>query len=343
MARFGLLLSSAVATSVSPLVNIERADIKSQSGGNFTDGCGCVSRDIAVSLYRSTRDLLWRRNQAKRLPSVFQIRYQGIKGILVLNSALDSSTIVTRPSMKKFSTTRFPAISVCDFSRPFSFGHLNRQFIMLLSGLGVDDKVFLDIQQEHFERLRKMLWDRDSALMLLEWRNRAIEFVDDDLEENQNPAGKDIAQPYKHLRQLQKDLIVNDSPKLRILIPQSRTLFGVAETPRYNKKTENRLAGILEPGECMVRLTMRGDKQISLRGPVVVSKNPCYLLGDVRVLRAVSSADRPELRALESDLVDCLVFPIEGERPHSEEIAGSDLVSVMTPYRKKIVHQWKGL
>ena len=53
-------------------------------------------------------------------------------------------------------------------------------------------------------------------------------------------------------------------------------------------------------------------------GTVVVAKNPCLHPGDVRVLEAV---DVPELH----HLVDCLVFPKKGERPHANEASGSDL------------------
>jgi len=54
-------------------------------------------------------------------------------------------------------------------------------------------------------------------------------------------------------------------------------------------------------------------------GEVLVTKNPCLYPGDIRRLEAV---DIPELRPF---IRDCIVFPVLGSRPHSNEISGSDL------------------
>ncbi|CAF2572915.1 unnamed protein product [Rotaria sp. Silwood2] len=52
---------------------------------------------------------------------------------------------------------------------------------------------------------------------------------------------------------------------------------------------------------------------------VLVTKNPCLYSGDLRRLEAV---DIPTLRPF---IHDCIVFPVVESRPHSNEIAGSDL------------------
>ncbi|KAK8996128.1 hypothetical protein V6N11_076376 [Hibiscus sabdariffa] len=49
-------------------------------------------------------------------------------------------------------------------------------------------------------------------------------------------------------------------------------------------------------------------------GKVVVTKNPCLHPGDVRILEAVYEAQLEE-----KGLVNCLVFPQKGERPHPND------------------------
>ena len=49
-----------------------------------------------------------------------------------------------------------------------------------------------------------------------------------------------------------------------------------------------------------------------------MAKNPCLHPGDIRILEAV---DVPHLHSM----VDCLVVPQNGHRPHPNEASGSDL------------------
>jgi RNA-dependent RNA polymerase len=89
--------------------------------------------------------------------------------------------------------------------------------------------------------------------------------------------------------------------------------------------------GVLEYGEVFIQYNHINDDKLDMidKPPtipptilnnikVVITKNPCHHPGDVRTFMAV---DRPELR----HLVDVVVFPQKGPRPHPNEISGSDL------------------
>lgn len=63
---------------------------------------------------------------------------------------------------------------------------------------------------------------------------------------------------------------------------------------------------------------------------VLVTKNPCHLPGDVRKFWAVNI---PELK----HIIDCIVFPQKGKRPHSNEMAGKILLSLRLVFIVRII------
>jgi RNA-dependent RNA polymerase len=110
--------------------------------------------------------------------------------------------------------------------------------------------------------------------------------------------------------------------KARILLPvtEARLMMGVMDE-----------TGLLEYGQVFVQYTrMRGEgdenfvenNKTVVEGKVVVTRNPCLHPGDVRQLEAV---DVPDLR----HLVDCVVFPRKGARPHPNEMAGNNQIGFL--------------
>ena len=303
--RIGLLFSAAKPTHVEvPNENVKEVeDITTIDGNfNFTDGCGAISEHLARRILEGTNVSL----ESHELPSVFQIQYQGCKGVVVRDPSLTEVDLLIRKSMKKFQpgTKPFKEVWLCDHSRPYSYGHLNKQFIMLFSGLGIKNEVFLQKQRELFEHLESMTEDPTVAIQMLFWNNQpdVAARVVKCLTKQAFKADKFIQKQISHLQ----SKLIEKMEKLRLLVEKSRNVFGVCD-----------LLQVLEYGECFFRPMIHGKPQ-TVCGKVTVAKNPCYLLGGVRVLKAV---DKPHLE----HLVDCIVFPTKGKRPHPSEIAGSDL------------------
>ena len=313
MARFGLLFSEVLMTRIE--INNEQIqtieDIESDCRRyNFTDGCGWIDLHMAKRLTKEINNIDGIHLDENAPPSVFKIRLQGYKGVLALHKEIPGNTICVRPSMKKFATTSHPRLGVCDYSKQFTFGHLNQQYITLLSGLGVEDDVFHDLQISHFKQVQEMCSNPEAAIRILQWQKQS------DLAESVMTTQKMDQLSESVLRRIKK-VQANfslRSEKLKILVPESRYIFGVCDP-----------YGILEYGQCFVRITSKGDGLIdTISGAVVVCKTPCYLLGDVRVLQAISERENPKVSKL-NHLADCIVFPVRGLRPHPNEIAGSDL------------------
>lgn len=298
--RIGLLFSKATRTDViiSEKDVIFADDIETRMG-NFTDGCGSISTELAKGITEGAKlDL-----KEGYLPSVYQIRYNGCKGVVSVDPNVGASGLVLRKSMVKFKsgTKPFDSIWLCGYSKPYTYGKLNKQFIMLLSGLGINDQIFLKKQQQFFEMIEKMTTSSEVATKMFLW--------DDQPDQARAMAKCPDLTSNKHLHEAVRKLqskYVEKLHKLRIFVEESRRVFGVCDQ-----------LNVLEYGQCFLRPTMRG-KPYTIKGKVVIAKNPCYLLGDIRVLDAI---DIPKLH----HLVDCIVFPTKGKQPHPNEIAGSDL------------------
>lgn len=106
-----------------------------------------------------------------------------------------------------------------------------------------------------------------------------------------------------------------DEQRCRILVPQSRLLFGICDP----SSKSNELPRIPE-GCCYVRITKDGDGEARTvtNTEVLVTRNPCSHPGDLRKLKAI---DIPEY----AHLVDCIVFSVKGKRPGADLMSGGDL------------------
>ena len=262
MAREGLLFSSVQMSGV----YVEKEDIIKgedieQGGFCFTDGCGEISQDM---LDRVMETLSSSFLPPDYVPSVLQLRLQGMKGVVALNPGLEQGKLLLRPSQNKFDTNFDSCLAVAGISRPYTFAHLNKQFIILLSGLGVPDSVFLTLHEEFFQLVESMLYDKEAAITMMQWKNQwdvaehlakmsALNLST--LSSTKSPGeiyrstepGVEIM---RKLAETQEKILTSDrkkkkdgsvKEKLRILVRESRLIYGVCDQ-----------GGQLQYGQCQV-------------------------------------------------------------------------------------------
>ncbi|XP_069103165.1 uncharacterized protein [Argopecten irradians] len=275
-------------------------DIKS---GNycFTDGIGKIS----VPLAKKVADSLL----MDPVPSAFQIRYGGCKGVVSQDPNLgNSEEIHIRKSMRKFNSPS-KNLEILQTTHPGQL-HLNRQVITLLSGLGVKDTVFMALQEKMLFKMADMFLDNTLAARALAEANLGIKYKD------LMRAGVSLINEAffrsvlmtiykrKHGELIRKT-------RIEIDYDQGRSMMGTVDE-----------TGTLAYGQVFVSYTRYDGMNFIgtkiLQTEVVVAKNPCFHPGDLRKFQAV---DVPELH----HFVDCIVFPQNGLRPHPNEMSGSDL------------------
>ncbi|KAK0648560.1 RNA dependent RNA polymerase-domain-containing protein [Cercophora newfieldiana] len=238
--RIGLLFTSAeVAKTVDPKWCEDIPDVES-AGYVFTDGCGLIAPKLARELAEEAEIIF--RNQ-RYCPSVLQIRYRGYKGVVTLDPRMKPGgpLLRMRKSMKKFSGGNDHSFSVIDSSKPYVFGHLNDEVILLLHSLGISRDVLLQKQREHFEFLADAPNSPQKAFRFLAYVNR-FELAEKVVLESLD-AVRDTVQGLvrdEHNKFINK----RSEQRCRILIPQSRFLFGVCDA-----------WDVLKEGECQVRIT----------------------------------------------------------------------------------------
>lgn len=194
---------------------------------------------------------------------------------------------------------------------------------MLLSNVGVGDDVFMNLLRNMIINMGRMFVDDDEAAKALK------PVASDTVSVLQSVRFRFTSDPhfrymlmaiYRFLflyakpldvfcRKQMKDL--RERSRIRLNVDSGRVLIGILDE-----------TGILEYGEVFIQISKTIEnptieKRI-ITSKVVIMKNPCLHPGDVRTFQ---SRDVPALH----HLVDCVVFPRKGNRPHPNELSGSDL------------------
>jgi hypothetical protein len=158
----------------------------------------------------------------------------------MINNNNNDENIQVRPSMKKFASTISTCLYICDdgYSGP-KLGFINKQFIMLLSGLKISDEILLKKQDEHFKEIITMCDDMNVAMKYSLYFDRIDLFY--------HLLSNNIQIIQSELESIQKKAL-ETVEKLKIPITKSRLAFGVCDpcktfekTIYYSIKTKNLL------------------------------------------------------------------------------------------------------
>ncbi|CAF1184734.1 unnamed protein product [Rotaria sordida] len=277
----------------------------------FTDGIGIISLTLAKRLARTMK------LPETVCPCAFQIRCGGYKGMVCLDVAGKINNpnidVYFRESMNKFAAKTL-SIDVIRTSLHPTVAYLNRQIILLLSSLGIGDQIFLSLQSDMLKMLKAL---EGNFLEACETLKKLSNFDENGyhgfliaylkhLREQRDPFVRQL------IRVIRTSLVKELRTKAKIFVPNSWSLLGVVDESRT-----------LNYGEVFIQIDSSNEQRDEstgkiFRGPVVVTRNPCFHPGDIRKLTAV---DVPALHSLKN----VIVFPMNGPRAHPAEMSGGDL------------------
>ncbi|KAI1772740.1 RdRP-domain-containing protein [Hypoxylon cercidicola] len=325
--RLGQCFSTTKAPKASPIGQtiVPIKDIE-HNGWCFTDGVGKIAPNRAVFLVQTLSNNMDK--SRKSIPSAFQFRLGGSKGILVQWPDIPFNEVHLRPSQNKF-TAPSKGLEVIKASR-YSVATLNRQTILILSCLGVPDAVFEDMLKKQVVSYERAMEDPQVAMQLLSKfidqngvTTTIAQAIGDGFMEAKEPFVMAILQVWRawSMRLLREKarIVVEQSAFVFGCVDETRTLRGYCEsTESVEKNDPNSLPQIfLQVPRTGGKPGQQGEYRI-ITGICALGRNPSLHPGDIRVVEAV---DVPSLRHLR----DVVVFPAVGDRDIPSMCSGGDL------------------
>lgn len=344
--RVGQALSTTTAT-LEPKNFIEVSDIE-RNGYCFTDGIGIISQALANALAK-TLNLV-------NVPTAFQIRFAGYKGVVAVHPLLENKKIfgewANRNGYKKNRDES--EITLCDEgaeleiskpAKPLEDEYENLPDFVLRNSMNKFPSKHRSIEVVATSKSYEFYLNRQIILILeglkipsQTFKNLQDRYVlsvlkDIDLDlpgfvKKYVPffPSNFISTDFRFFRKLLQPLLTRVfedlNKKSKIHVPEGRAAIGVIDELEILEADEVFL--MFDSSICMHEGTTNSayTRQYGVYtvpvGPAIVAKNPCLHPGDIRVVRCV---DRKELHYLK----DVIVFSQKGERPLFNQCSGSDL------------------
>ncbi|GME22105.1 RNA-dependent RNA polymerase eukaryotic-type [Neofusicoccum parvum] len=287
-------------------------DVMNERGHIFSDGVGRISYKLLRRVWKEYQQARGQR------PTCLQIRLGGAKGVVSLDDRLLGERLCLRPSMVKFHGSATWNIEICGANfKPLPM-YLNRQFIKILEDLGVDAHVFLDLQNNMIEQLRRITKSPINAATFLE-HARVVQatrmpylfrMLDEmGLSFNEDDFMSHVVE-IAALSQL-RDI----KHRSRILVERGVTLYGIMDE-----------TGFLGEDEIYCVIERLGDngrpkRTVICGGEVIVTRSPAMHPGDIQKAQAVDVPPDSPLQALSN----VVVFSAKGQRDLPSQLSGGDL------------------
>lgn len=301
-------------TDTNPSVDLDPSEVHNllpvqRNGRDFGDGVGTISAELLQEVHRVYG--------AKRLlkPTALQIRFQGAKGMVALDSTLTGRKLCLRANMVKFPTKSTWNLEICGAGfRPLPMV-LNRQFIKLFEDLGIPTTAFMDLQNRFKEKLTKMTLSAVNTAVFLQ--------------DTESPSATRFPSLIRYIGQVGLDYHTDEflygvvemavvsklrdvKYKGRIPVDEGVTLYGIMDETGFLKEREIYVVTEKAP---------EGGRRVLVRNNVVVTRSPAMHPGDIQLVNAV---DVPEGSPL-AELRNVVVFSQHGERDIPSMLSGGDL------------------
>jgi hypothetical protein len=276
--------------------------IVQRNGYDFGDGVGTISKDLLIKVWRvyGTRRLL--------KPTALQIRFQGAKGMVALDSRLKGERMLLRSNMKKFKTESSWKLEICGAAfKPLPM-YLNRQLIKILEDLSVPSQAFFDLQDVATSRLRYMSESSYNTSLFLKTSVITKATQISSLIWHLGELGLDYSKD-EFLSSVVDMAVVTELRDIkyrgRILVNGGMTLYGIMDETGYLQEgqvfvvTEQHAQSSYQGFDGPIV----GGKQVLVQNNIVITRSPAMHPGDVQLVNAVNVPKNSPLQHLRNVVV----------------------------------------
>jgi hypothetical protein len=270
----------------------------------------------------------------KRLlkPTALQIRFQGAKGMVSLDTRLKGEKMLLRSNMKKFETESSWKLEICGAAfKPLPM-FLNRQLIKILEDLEVPAQAFFDLQEAATRRLRYMTETPiNTGLFLKQSISQASQISS--LIWHLGEAGFDYHDD-SFLYSVVEMAVVTELRDLkyrgRIPVKDGMTLYGIMDETGYLQEGQVFVITEQSPVSAVAAASstylgnedaIPAGKQVLQRNNIIITRSPAMHPGDVQIVHAVSVPEDSPLQHLRN----VVVFSPHGARDLPSQLSGGDL------------------
>ncbi|KAL2868435.1 RNA dependent RNA polymerase-domain-containing protein [Aspergillus lucknowensis] len=304
-------------------VQIRKIEDVIRNGYTFSDGVGRISPFLAQIAMSELKV----KTPTGEAPSAYQFRLGGCKGMLIVSPEARRQEVHIRKSQYKFAALH-QGLEIIRWSQ-FSIATLNRQLILVLSTLGVTDRVFHLKLKTMLRNLDKAMKSEPKAVYLLrkyvdpnQTTITISQMVLDGFRRSNEPFVTSILTLWRawHLKYLKEKakIVIDQGACLLGCMDETSTLNGYFfdKIPKHDVSIEERTAAL---PEIFVQVYRPEDRKYEvIEGVCILARNPSLHPGDIRVVKAVNA---PSLKHLK----DVVVLPQTGDRDIASMCSGGDL------------------
>ncbi|KAG9314705.1 RNA dependent RNA polymerase-domain-containing protein [Chiua virens] len=293
-------------------------DIKSPKNKVMTDGCSPISTELAHAIWRANQGTK-KRPVRGRVPSAYQFRLGGAKGMVVQDPTLEGRVVCLRDSQVKFEAPEHRTFDIQSTSLRPKFMFLNRPLIVLLEYLGSSNERIIELQDRSINEAHSIRTSFANASKVFQQHGMGSSFHLPSLLKNMSTMLN--LKIYGETEDgVYNDLIANSlhcaethilrelKYRAHIAVPGSFTLLGVSDE-----------WDCLREGEIFATIDdEKSGLYQGITGTVAITRSPQIHPGDVQVVTAVRKKELEHLR-------NVVVFSCRGDRSLSSCLGGGDL------------------